>query len=211
MPPDHAPRFPEIKSLSQPELERDVLAWWEEARIFERCVAEREHAPGFSFYEGPPTANGRPGIHHVLSRTIKDLFCRYKTLKGYRVYRKAGWDTHGLPVEIEVEKSLGLDGRDQIEAYGIAEFNRRCRESVTRYVEDWSRLTERSGVWIDTADAYWTLSNDYVESVWWLLAQMWEQGLLYERRTWSILAATEDKDEGMKAFVEKRPAVWKGR
>ena len=125
--------FPEFKNVSQPALEEDILNWWDEAQIFERCVAERADAPGFSFFEGPPTANGRPGIHHVLSRTIKDLFCRYKTLKGFQVFRKAGWDTHGLPVEIEVEKALGLDGRAQIEAYGIAEFNAACRDSVNRY------------------------------------------------------------------------------
>ncbi|MGE3772557.1 MAG: isoleucine--tRNA ligase [Gammaproteobacteria bacterium] len=180
MPPDNSPRFPEIKALSQPELERDVLAWWDEARIFERCVAEREQAPGFSFYEGPPTANGRPGIHHVLSRTIKDLFCRYKTLKGYRVYRKAGWDTHGLPVEIEVEKMLGLDGREQIEAYGIAEFNRACRESVNRYKTDWDELTKRIGYWVDLDDPYVTYHTSYIESIWWLVKRIHERGLLYK-------------------------------
>ena len=180
MPPVNARGFPEIKSLSQPDLEREVLAWWEEERIFERCVAEREHAPGFSFYEGPPTANGRPGIHHVLSRTIKDLFCRYKTLKGFRVYRKAGWDTHGLPVEIEVEKALGLDGRAQIEAFGIAEFNRACRESVNRYKADWDELTKRIGYWVDLDDPYVTYHTSYIESVWWLVKRIHERGLLYK-------------------------------
>ncbi|HMM75819.1 MAG TPA: isoleucine--tRNA ligase [Gammaproteobacteria bacterium] len=180
MPPDNSPRFPEIKTLFQPDLEREVLAWWDEARIFERCVAEREHAPGFSFYEGPPTANGRPGIHHVLSRTIKDLFCRYKTLKGYRVYRKAGWDTHGLPVEIEVEKMLGLDGREQIEAYGIAEFNRACRESVNRYKTDWDELTKRIGYWVDLDHPYVTYHTSYIESIWWLVKRIHERGLLYK-------------------------------
>lgn len=180
MPPVNSQGFPEIKSLSQPALEREVLAWWDEAQIFERCVAEREHAPGFSFYEGPPTANGRPGIHHVLSRTIKDLFCRYKTLKGYRVYRKAGWDTHGLPVEIEVEKALGLDGRAQIEAYGIAEFNRACRDSVNRYKADWDELTKRIGYWVDLDDPYVTYHTSYIESIWWLVKRIHERGLLYK-------------------------------
>jgi isoleucyl-tRNA synthetase len=172
--------FPETKILSQADLERDILHWWDEARIFERCVAERENAPGFSFYEGPPTANGRPGIHHVLSRTIKDLFCRYKTLKGYRVYRKAGWDTHGLPVEIEVEKALGLDGRAQIEAYGIAEFNRACRDSVNRYKTDWDELTRRIGYWVDLDDPYVTYHTSYIESIWWLVKRIHERGLLYK-------------------------------
>ena len=172
--------FPEFKQLSQPALENDILAWWDSAHIFERCVAERAQAPGFSFYEGPPTANGRPGIHHVLSRTIKDLFCRYKTLKGYRVYRKAGWDTHGLPVEIEVEKALGLDGRAQIEAFGIAQFNQACRDSVNRYKRDWDDITRRIGYWVDLEDPYVTYETDYIESVWWLVKRIHERGLLYK-------------------------------
>ena len=172
--------FPETKINSLADLERDILLWWDEERIFERCVAEREDAPGFSFYEGPPTANGRPGIHHVLSRTIKDLFCRYKTLKGYRVYRKAGWDTHGLPVEIEVEKALGLDGRAQIETYGIAEFNRACRESVNKYKTDWDELTRRIGYWVDLENPYVTYHTSYIESIWWLVKRIHERGLLYK-------------------------------
>ncbi len=172
--------FPEFKQLSQPALENDILAWWDSAHIFERCVAERAQAPGFSFYEGPPTANGRPGIHHVLSRTIKDLFCRYKTLKGYRVYRKAGWDTHGLPVEIEVEKALGLDGRAQIEAFGIAQFNQACRDSVNRYKRDWDDITRRIGYWVDLEDPYVTYETNYIESVWWLVKRIHERGLLYQ-------------------------------
>ncbi|MSQ67886.1 MAG: isoleucine--tRNA ligase [Gammaproteobacteria bacterium] len=172
--------FPEFKQLHQPALENEILTWWDSAQIFERCVAERAQAPGFSFYEGPPTANGRPGIHHVLSRTIKDLFCRYKTLKGYRVYRKAGWDTHGLPVEIEVEKALGLDGRAQIEAFGIAQFNQACRDSVNRYKRDWDDITRRIGYWVDLADPYVTYETSYIESVWWLVKQIHERGLLYK-------------------------------
>ncbi len=172
--------FPEFKNVSQPALEEDILNWWDEAQIFERCVAERADAPGFSFFEGPPTANGRPGIHHVLSRTIKDLFCRYKTLKGFQVFRKAGWDTHGLPVEIEVEKALGLDGRAQIEAYGIAEFNAACRESVNRYKRDWDSLTRRIGYWVDLEHPYVTYHTNYIESIWWLVKRIHERGLLYK-------------------------------
>ncbi|HEX2192281.1 MAG TPA: isoleucine--tRNA ligase, partial [Acidimicrobiales bacterium] len=140
----------------------------------------REGAPSWIFYEGPPTANGRPGLHHVWARVFKDLFPRCRTMTGHDVPRKGGWDCHGLPVEIEVEKELGLTGKNQIEEYGIDRFNERCRESVRRYVEDWAALTERAGVWIDTDDAYWTMSNDYVESVWWLLRQLFDAGLLYE-------------------------------
>src|SRR5690606_18651258 len=116
-----------------PEMEEEILRWWKEHDVFAQSVAAREGAPTFAFYEGPPTANGRPGIHHVMARTIKDAFCRYKTMKGFRVERKAGWDTHGLPVEIEVEKELGLEGRHQVEAYGIERYNAACRESVLRY------------------------------------------------------------------------------
>ena len=172
--------FPEFRQISQPALEEDILKWWDEAQIFERCVAEREGAPSFSFFEGPPTANGRPGIHHVLSRTIKDLFCRYKTLKGFQVFRKAGWDTHGLPVEIEVEKALGLDGRAQIEAFGIAEFNAACRESVNRYKRDWDNLTRRIGYWVDLEHPYVTYHTNYIESIWWLVKRIHERGLLYK-------------------------------
>ena len=132
------------------------------------------------FYEGPPTANGKPGLHHVWARAFKDLYPRFQTMRGHDVPRKGGWDCHGLPVELEVEKELGLSTKHEIEAYGIEAFNQRCRASVQRYVEDWSALTARSGTWIDTADAYWTLSNEYVESVWWLVKQLWEHGLLYE-------------------------------
>ena len=127
--------------------------------------------PDFVFYEGPPTANGEPGIHHVISRTIKDLVCRYKTMQGYRVERKAGWDTHGLPVELEVEKELGLNSKPKIEEYGIEKFNAKCRESVFRYKKDWEELTERTGYWVDMKHPYVTFQNEYIESVWWILTQ----------------------------------------
>ncbi len=172
--------FPEFKNLTQPALEQEVLAFWERDNIFERCLEHRRQGPNFTFYEGPPTANGRPGIHHVLSRTIKDLFCRYKTLKGFRVERKAGWDTHGLPVEIEVEKELGLDGREQVETFGIAEFNRACRASVNRYTAEWNTLTRQMGYWVDLEKPYVTYHTSYIESVWWLIKRIHERGLLYK-------------------------------
>ncbi|MGH9265695.1 MAG: isoleucine--tRNA ligase [Acidimicrobiales bacterium] len=161
-------------------LEGRVLARWREDRLFEQVKALRKGAQPWIFYEGPPTANGKPGLHHVWARAFKDLFPRFQTMRGRDVPRKGGWDCHGLPVEIEVEKELGLTNKHQIEAFGIEAFNDRCRQSVKRYVQDWEALTERAGVWIDTEDAYWTLENTYVESVWWLIRQLWDKGLLYE-------------------------------
>jgi isoleucyl-tRNA synthetase len=163
-----------------PPLEERVLERWHERDVFHESVRRREGAPPFVFYEGPPTANGRPGSHHVLSRVFKDVFPRYKTMRGHLVHRKAGWDCHGLPVELEIEKELGFSSKHDIERYGIAEFNQKCRESVLRYIDEWNELTERIGFWIDTDDAYYTLDNDYLESVWWSLRQVWEQGLLTE-------------------------------
>ena len=161
------------------ELERELLARWEEEDLFRRTLEQRADAPAWVFFEGPPTANGRPGIHHVFARTIKDLFCRHRAMKGFRVLRKAGWDTHGLPVEIEVEKQLGISGKQQIEAIGVAEFNRLCRESVFRYREDWEKLSARIGYWLDYEHPYVTYTNDYVESVWWALATLHARELLY--------------------------------
>jgi isoleucyl-tRNA synthetase len=164
---------------SFPELEQRVLERWRERRTFERQLELRKDAETWSFFEGPPTANGKPGSHHVLSRVFKDIYPRYKAMRGYYVPRKAGWDCHGLPVELEVEKELGISSKDEIEAFGIAEFNRRCRESVFRYVEEWNRLTERIGMWIDLDDPYVTLTNEYIESVWWSLRKIWDAGRLY--------------------------------
>ncbi len=165
---------------SFPELEERVLERWREGDVFHRSLAQREGAEIWSFYEGPPTANGRPGSHHVLSRVFKDIYPRYKAMCGYRVPRKAGWDCHGLPVELEVEKQLGISSKQEIEDYGIDKFNARCRESVFEYVEEWNRLTERIGFWIDLDDPYVTLEDDYIESVWWSLRRLWDEGRLYE-------------------------------
>ncbi len=161
------------------DVERELLARWDEEDLFGRTLEAKRGAPTFVFFEGPPTANGRPGIHHVFARTIKDLFCRYRAMKGYRVARKAGWDTHGLPVEIEVEKQLGISGKQQIEALGVAEFNRLCRESVFKYRSDWEKLSARMGYWLDYAHPYVTYHNDYVESVWWALKTLFDKNLLY--------------------------------
>ncbi|PSQ98174.1 MAG: isoleucine--tRNA ligase [Bacteroidetes bacterium QS_9_68_14] len=172
--------FPAPERFDPPALEERILERWDAENIFEKSLTEREDAPAFTFYEGPPTANGRPGIHHVMSRAIKDLFCRYKTMQGYRVERKAGWDTHGLPVEIEVEKELGLEDRQDVLDYGIDRYNAACRESVLEYRALWDDLTRRMGYWVDLDDPYVTYESEYIESVWWLLKQIRKQGLLYK-------------------------------
>jgi isoleucyl-tRNA synthetase len=165
--------------LSYPDVEREILKFWKEQKIFEKSISMREGGPGFTFYEGPPTANGRPGIHHVMSRTLKDLVCRYKTMRGFQVHRKAGWDTHGLPVEIEVEKLLGFKHKDDIVKYGVAEFNQKCRESVWKYKIDWERMTEQMGYWVDLTKPYVTFENKYIESVWWALKRFFDEGMIY--------------------------------
>ncbi len=167
-------------SVSFPEREEAILKLWQERNIFQRSMQEREGGPEYVFFEGPPTANGRPGIHHVLARAFKDMFPRYKTMQGYHVLRKGGWDTHGLPVELEVEKQLGLTGKEQIEEYGVARFNQMCKESVWEYLSDWEALTERMAFWVSLDDAYVTMNNDYVQSLWWILQQLWNKGLLFE-------------------------------
>jgi isoleucyl-tRNA synthetase len=166
--------------VSFPELERRILDLWKEKRIFDRSVEERKEAPLFVLYEGPPTANASPGVHHVLSRVFKDVIPRYKTMKGYCCPRKAGWDTHGLPVELEIERELGFSSKADIEAYGVANFNARCRDSVFRYVREWDELTERIGFWLDMEHPYVTLDNSYIESCWWVVKQLWEKGLIYQ-------------------------------
>jgi len=161
------------------ELEKEIISFWQSHDIFNKSITTREGKPSFTFYDGPPTANGKPGIHHVISRAIKDLMCRYKTLMGYQVYRKAGWDTQGLPVEIEVEKSLGIKSKDDIEKLGVEKFNKACRDSVFKYLKEWEDLTERMGQWINLKDAYVTYRNEYIESVWWSLNKFFDAGLIY--------------------------------
>ncbi len=173
-------RFQEAKQVDYAKLELEILAWWQKNGVFDKSVATREDGIPFTFYEGPPTANGKPGIHHVMARTVKDLFCRYKTMKGFKVMRKAGWDTHGLPVEIEVEKELGLKGRAEVEKFGLAEYNARCRESVLRYKNLWDDLTNRMGYWVDLKNPYVTFENDYIESVWWAISELYRKDLLYK-------------------------------
>ncbi len=171
---------PVDRERSLPELELEVLARWRERDVFAQSLRRREGSPEWVFYEGPPTANGPPASHHVLARVFKDIYPRYKTMRGFHVARKAGWDCHGLPVEIAVEQELGLESKADIERFGIAEFNQRCREAVSAYLEEWDRLTERIGFWVDLDDAFRTLDDSYIESVWWALSEIFKKGLLYE-------------------------------
>lgn len=169
----------DLKNLSLPELEEKVLRFWKDRQIFKKSVeGRREKGKKFVFYEGPPTANGRPGIHHVETRSFKDIVLRYKTMRGFYVPRRAGWDTHGLPVELEVEKELGIKQKSEIEKFGIAQFNSRCKDLIWKYRSEWERITERMGFWIDMENPYITYKNSYMESVWWILAQVHKRGLL---------------------------------
>lgn len=167
-------------NISYPKIDEQILKFWQENKIFEKSISTRDENKPFTFYEGPPTANGRPGIHHVMSRTLKDLVCRYKTLQGYHVNRKAGWDTHGLPVEIEVEKNLGIKSKSEIPVFGIAKYNKACRDSVFTYLDLWEKMTTRMGYWVNLDDAYVTCTNNYIESVWWALKTLFEKGLIYK-------------------------------
>lgn len=172
--------FKQYSQINYPEIENNILKFWEENKIFEKSISSRDKSESFIFYEGPPTANGKPGIHHVMSRTLKDLVCRYKTLQGFKVERKGGWDTHGLPVEIEVEKQLGIKHKSEVLDYGIEKYNQKCRESVFVYLDLWQKMTKRMGYWVDLENAYVTLNNNYIESVWWALKTLFDRGLIYK-------------------------------
>ncbi len=175
--------YPTYKTLNLPEIDKEILKFWEEHKVFQQSIDQREGAPGFVFYEGPPSANGKPGIHHVIARTIKDLFCRYQTLNGKRVERKGGWDTHGLPIELNVEKELGITKEDIGKSISVEEYNRKCRETVMRFKDEWDDITRKLGYWVDLEHPYITFENYYIESVWWLLRQLYDKGLLYKGYT----------------------------
>src|SRR6266511_5707059 len=173
--------FKEVDSkLSFPTLEQSVDQWWKEHGIVKQALASGDQANPFIFFEGPPTANGRPGVHHVEARVTKDLIVRYQRMRGRHVIgARGGWDTHGLPVEVEVEKELGFKGKPDIEKYGIAEFNKACKASVQRYIAEWERMTDRIAFWIDMEKPYSTYDNSYIESLWWIMKSCWDQGLLF--------------------------------
>ena len=176
-------KFKEYKGLDLAKIADEVLARWDEENTFEKSLTTREGHPSFVFFEGPPSANGMPGIHHVTARTIKDVFCRYKTQQGYQVHRKAGWDTHGLPVELGVEKKLGITKEDIGKTISIEEYNRTCREAVMEFTGVWEDLTRKMGYWVNMQDPYITYDNKYIETLWWMLKQLYEKGLLYKGYT----------------------------
>ena len=176
-------KFAEHSKFNLSDINKEVLARWNEENLFNRSMEVREGCPSFVFYEGPPSANGMPGIHHVMARTIKDIFCRYKTMKGFHVKRKAGWDTHGLPVELGVEKALGIKKEDIGKKISVDEYNAACRNEVMKYTKEWSTLTDMMGYWVDLENPYITYDNRYIESVWWLLRQLYDKGYLYKGYT----------------------------
>jgi len=168
-------KYQQYESLDYAQVAAEVLTYWNQNQVFEQSVALREGKPTFTFYEGPPSANGAPGIHHVMARTIKDIFCRYKTLQGFQVERKGGWDTHGLPIELQVEKELGITKDDIGKTISVEEYNQKCRETVMRFTDQWNDLTQKMGYWVDLDNPYITYKNEYIESVWWLLKQLYDK------------------------------------
>ncbi|MBS1657492.1 MAG: isoleucine--tRNA ligase [Bacteroidetes bacterium] len=200
-------KYPEYKSLNLPEIDQQVLKFWEEEKIFEQSISSREGHPSFVFYEGPPSANGKPGIHHVISRTIKDLFCRYKSLKGFQVKRKGGWDTHGLPVELSVEKMLGIRKDDIGTKISIEEYNAICKQEVMKYKDVWEDLTRKMGYWVDLDHPYVTFENSYIESLWWLLKKFYDKGYLYEGYT--IQPYSPAAGTGLSSHELNQPGTYK--
>jgi isoleucyl-tRNA synthetase len=199
--------YKEYKQLNQPEIEKEILQFWKEHKIFERSVSEREGAEPFVFYEGPPSANGMPGIHHVMARAIKDIFCRYQTLKGKQVKRKAGWDTHGLPIELAVEKTLGIRKDDIGKTISIEDYNKACRSEVMKYTDKWEELTEVMGYWVDMKHPYITYENKYIESVWYLLKMLYDKGLLY--KGYSIQPYSPAAGTGLSSHELNQPGTYK--
>jgi len=202
-----ANRYREFQQLNLPELEKEILQQWNETSAFEKSVSNREGAPAFVFYEGPPSANGLPGIHHVIGRTLKDLVCRYKTMKGFQVNRKGGWDTHGLPVELGVEKELGITKEDIGKKISVEEYNQKCREAVLRYKDLWDDLTRKMGYWVDLDHPYVTFQNEYIETLWWLLKQLYQKGLLYE--SVSIQPYSPAAGTGLSSHELNQPGTYK--
>jgi isoleucyl-tRNA synthetase len=202
-----AAKYREFTQLDLPAFEKEILAKWNESQAFEKSVSLREGAKAFVFYEGPPSANGMPGIHHVISRTLKDIVPRYKTMRGFQVKRKAGWDTHGLPIELGVEKELGITKEDIGKKISVEEYNRKCREAVMRYKDKWDELTKKMGYWVDLNDPYITFENDYIETLWWLLSQLYKRGLLYE--SVSIQPYSPAAGTGLSSHELNQPGTYK--
>ncbi len=200
-------KYNEYKKLDFPAFEEEILKFWQEHHIFEKSVSNRAGAKSFVFYEGPPSANGMPGIHHVMSRTVKDIFCRYNTLKGFQVKRKAGWDTHGLPVELQVEKTLGITKEDIGKKISVAEYNEACKKDVMKYTDVWNNLTTRMGYWVNLNDPYVTYDNNYIESLWWILKQLYNKGLLYKGYT--IQPYSPAAGTGLSSHELNQPGTYK--
>lgn len=200
-------KYPEYSGLNMPAIEQEYLSRWKAEKTFQKSVDERNGATPFVFYEGPPSANGLPGIHHVISRTLKDLVCRYKTMQGYQVKRKAGWDTHGLPVELGVEKELGITKEDIGQKISVEEYNQKCREAVMRYTADWESITEKMGYWVDMSDPYITYDTDYMESLWWCLKTLFDKDLLY--KSVSIQPYSPAAGTGLSSHELNQPGTYK--
>jgi isoleucyl-tRNA synthetase len=199
--------YKEYEKLDFPAFEKEILLWWKENDIFKKSIGNREKAPAFVFYEGPPSANGMPGIHHVLSRTIKDIFCRYKTLRGFRVDRKGGWDTHGLPIELQVEKSLGITKEDIGKKISVADYNKACRKDVLKFKDSWDELTELMGYWVDLEHPYITYENNYIETLWFLMKRLYEKGFLYKGYT--IQPYSPAAGTGLSSHELNQPGTYK--
>src|SRR3984893_919367 len=202
-----APKYKEYNQLNLPSIGQEILGKWEKTQAFSKSIELREGAESFVFYEGPPSANGLPGIHHVISRTLKDLVCRYKTMRGFQVKRKGGWDTHGLPVELGVEKELGITKEDIGRTISVEEYNRKCREAVLRYKDKWDELTRKMGYWVDLNNPYITLDNKYIETLWWLLARLYKKGLLFE--SISIQPYSPAAGTGLSSHELNQPGTYK--
>ena len=207
-------KYKEYKELNFAKVGEEILAFWKQEKIFEKSVSNREGKQTFTFYEGPPSANGTPGIHHVMARTVKDIFCRFKTLQGHQVKRKGGWDTHGLPVELQVEKELGIT-KDDIgknpsagrAGISIEDYNRKCRETVMKYKDEWDDLTEKMGYWVDLKHPYITYNNEYIETLWWILKQFYNKGLLYKGYT--IQPYSPSDGTGLSSHELNQPGCYK--
>ena len=200
-------KYPEFSGLNLPKIEQEILSKWKESQAFEKSISLREGKKPFVFYEGPPSANGMPGIHHVISRTLKDMVCRYKTMQGFQVKRKGGWDTHELPVSSGVEKELGITKEDIGKKISVAEYNQKCREAVLRYKDKWDELTTKMGYWVDLNDPYITFENDYIETLWWILSELYKKGLLYE--SVSIQPYSPAAGTGLSSHELNQPGTYK--
>ena len=198
--------FKEYKNLDLIQISDDILNFWDKDKTFKKSISSRNDSERFVFFEGPPSANGKPGIHHVMARALKDIFCRYKTLKGYKVERKAGWDTHGLPVELGVEKELGISKEDIGKKISIEDYNKSCKDAVMKYTNIWNDLTRKIGYWVDMDNPYITYKSKYIESVWWLLKELYKKGLIY--KGYSIQPYSPKAGTGLSSHELNQPGTY---